>query len=237
MDMDEDDVLAAAFGALGMGGLAMNPEEAADEIMRDLEWGGEGAAAGPVAMEAEMAAPGGAAAAAAAPAPRPIRRSGRIANLQAAKAAAEQEAAAASAAAEAEKRAARNAAAAQRAELRARRSHLKLLAIRVMELHGNETPDRLEQIAAGLVGEPDAVAAIHKLAKMKRISEEQQRRPGFKEEVKEVLRGRIREAISKALSLGEVGAAEVFQAQLNSMKGGRKNRKTRRGKKRSTRRK
>lgn len=236
MDMDEDDVLAAAFGALGMGGLAMNPEEAADEIMRDLEWGGEGAAAaGPVAMEAEMAAPGGAAAAA--QAPRPIRRSGRIANLQAAKAAAEQEAAAASAAAEAEKRAARNAAAAQRAELRARRSHLKLLAIRVMELHGNETPDRLEQIAKGLVGEPDAVAAIHKLAKMKRISEEQQRRPGFKEEVKEVLRGRIREAISKALSLGEVGAAEVFQAQLNSMKGGRKNRKTRRGKKRSTRRK
>jgi hypothetical protein len=236
MDMDEDDVLAAAFGALGMGGLAMNPEEAADEIMRDLEWGGEGAAAaGPVAMEAEMAAPGGAAAAA--QAPRPIRRSGRIANLQAAKAAADQEAAAASAAAEAEKRAARNAAAAQRAELRARRSHLKLLAIRVMELHGNETPDRLEQIAAGLVGEPDAVAAIHKLAKMKRISEEQQRRPGFKEEVKEVLRGRIREAINKALSLGEVGAAEVFQAQLNSMKGGRKNRKTRRGKKRSTRRK
>jgi hypothetical protein len=236
MDMDEDDVLAAAFGALGMGGLAMNPEEAADEIMRDLEWGGEGAAAaGPVAMEAEMAAPGGAAAAA--QAPRPIRRSGRIANLQAAKAAAEQEAAAASAAAEAEKRAARNAAAAQRAELRARRSHLKLLAIRVMELHGNETPDRLEQIANGLVGEPDAVAAIRKLAKMKRISEEQQRRPGFKEEVKEVLRGRIREAISKALSLGEVGAAEVFQAQLNSMKGGRKNRKTRRGKKRSTRRK
>ena len=234
--MDEDDVLAAAFGALGMGGLAMNPEEAADEIMRDLEWGGEGAAAaGPVAMEAEMAAPGGAAAAA--QAPRPIRRSGRIANLQAAKAAADQEAAAASAAAEAEKRAARNAAAAQRAELRARRSHLKLLAIRVMELHGNETPDRLEQIAAGLVGEPDAVAAIHKLAKMKRISEEQQRRPGFKEEVKEVLRGRIREAINKALSLGEVGAAEVFQAQLNSMKGGRKNRKTRRGKKRSTRRK
>jgi hypothetical protein len=234
MDMDEDDVLAAAFGALGMGGLAMNPEEAADEIMRDLEWGGEGAAAaGPVAMEAEMAAPGGAAAAA--QAPRPIRRSGRIANLQAAKAAAEQEAAAASAAAEAEKRAARNAAAAQRAELRARRSYLKLLAIRVMELHGNDTVEQLEQRAITLIhsGEADAATAIRKLAKMKKIAEEQQKRPGFNEEVKEVLRGRIREA----LRLGEERAAEIIQAQLNSMKGGRKNRKTRRGKKRSTRRK
>ena len=232
---DEDDILAAAFGALGMGGLAMNPQEAADEIMRDLEWGGEGAAVAPgAAFEAEMAAPGGASAAAV-EAPRVLRRSKRVANLQAAKAAAEYEAKMAAAAFEAEQRAARNAAAQERAAKRQRTADLKFIAVRVMELHGNETPDWLETHAlprALEAGEPDAAKAIMKLIKMKRIAEEQQKRPGFKEEVKEVLRGRIHEA----LSLGEFGAAQVIKAQLNTMKGGRKNRKTRRGKKRSTRR-
>ena len=192
----EDEEFSRIFGDMGFGSVDR------DEIMADIveqapadAHANRRATASPVAANMRLEA---------SPAPS-LRRSMRVAKLLEKQAEIEEATAAARAAAEAEKKFAKTA-------KEERRADLKMLASRVAELHGHETPEDLRARLKNPLLEEDTKTAIKKLAHVKEagLMKKKQMVDQFYEY--------LMEQAEAARRVGERTAEEILRARAQSLR-------------------